>query len=76
MGMRFYFDETGNLFGPGQYFDEQGDALLKKIMAGEDAVFNTCAHLSPDVQTAILVRLQTDFAGWLGQKEMEGWLKA
>lgn len=49
----------------------QGNALLNKILAGEDTVFNMTADQSPDIETAILVRLQTDFAAWLGFKQAE-----
>jgi hypothetical protein len=63
------------LVAPRDYMEEQGDALLDKILVGDDPVFNLTASQSPDVETAILVRLQTDFAGWLGFKEVEGWLR-
>ncbi len=66
--------EDGILSGPAQYMKERGDALVDAICAGEDVIFNTTAHLSPDVETAVLVRLQTDYAGWLGIKQVEGWL--
>ena len=66
--------EGGVLSGPAQYMEEQGNAKLDKILAGKDTVFNMTAHLSPNAETAVLVALQTDFAGWLGMKEVEGWL--
>jgi hypothetical protein len=67
--------EDGILLGPRDYMLEQGNALLDKILAGEDTIFNLTEDESPDVETAILVRLQTDYAGWLGLKQAEGWLK-
>ena len=67
--------EDGILCGPRDYMEEQGNALLDTILAGEDTVFNMTADQSPDLETAILVRLQTDYAGWLGLKQAEGWLK-
>ncbi len=67
--------EDGILCGPRDYMKEQGNALLDKILVGEDTVFNMTATQSPDIETAILVRLQTDYAGWLGLKQAEGWLK-
>lgn len=67
--------EDGILTGPAQYMTEQGNAKLDRILKGEDTVFNMTAHLSPSVEVAILVHLQTDYAGWLGFKQMEGWLK-
>jgi len=67
--------EDGILLGPRDYMLEQGNALLDKILAGEDTIFNLTKDQSPDVETAILVRLQTDYAGWQGLKQAEGWLK-
>jgi len=68
--------EDGILLGPRDYVLEQGNALLEKILAGEDTIFNMTKDQSPDVETAVLVRLQTDYAGWLGLKQAEGWLKS
>lgn len=71
---RFTIDgET--LSGPAEYMREQGDARLAEVLAGKNEVFNMTAHLSPDVETALLVNLQTDFAGWLGTRQMMEWLK-
>ncbi len=67
--------EDGVLCGPLDYMEEQGNALLDKIFARQDMVFNMTADQSPDVETAILVRLQPDFVGCLGIKQAEGWLK-
>lgn len=67
--------EDGILLGPRDYMLEQGNALLDKILTGEDTIFNMTKDQSPDVETAILVRLQTDYAGWLGIKQAQGWLK-
>jgi len=67
--------EEGILCGPKDYMEAQGNALLDKMLAGEDTIFNTTKAQSPDIETAILVRLQTDYAGWLGIKQAEGWLK-
>ena len=61
--------------GPKAYMEEKGNALLDEILAGKDTIFNMTAHLSPSVEMAVCVRLQTDFAGYLGMKEVEGWLK-
>lgn len=66
--------EDGILLGPRDYVLEQGNTLLDKILAGEDTIFNMTNDQSPDIETAILVRLQTDYAGWLGLKQVEGWL--
>ena len=67
--------EDGILCGPKEYVEEKGNSLLDRILAGEDTIFNMTNDQSPDIETAILVRLQTDYAGWLGSKHAEGWLK-
>lgn len=66
--------EDGILCGPRDYMEEQGNALLDKILAGDDLIFNLTKDQSPDIETAILVRLQTDYAGWLGMKQAEGYI--
>lgn len=58
----------GALYGPAEYMRDQGDAHLAKILRGEDMLVNL--GLSPDVTTAILVSLQTDYAAWRGLREM------
>ena len=63
----------GKLTGPRDYMIEQGNAKLDQILAGKDATFNHSAHHSPDIVTAILVWMQTDFAAWRGYKEAESW---
>ena len=62
--------ESGVLSGPAQYMQEQGSAKLEGILAGTDVVFNASLTHSPDIETGILVAMQTDYAGWLGQKEL------
>ena len=62
--------KDGCISGPKQYMVEQGCALIEKIEAGQDLIFNMTSHRSPDFITAILVRLQTDFAGWRGVKSL------
>jgi hypothetical protein len=56
--------------GPAQYMRERGNALLDRLVSGRDTMFNLSAHLSPSVEMAVLVRLQTDFAGWLGEQRL------
>jgi len=69
---RFEMDtETGSIAGPAEYMEERGSAKLRAIEAGTDTVFNAGLTRSPDIYTAILVSLQTDFAGWLGQRQLE-----
>ncbi len=62
--------EGSDLNGPARYMEERGFALLDRIDAGQDATFNLTAPLSPSVEMAVLVRLQTDYAAWLGQQEL------
>lgn len=65
----FYY-EAGSIFGPAEYMREQGNAKLDGILAGTDAAFNVSAHQSPNVETAVLVSMQTDYAGWLGMRQL------
>jgi len=67
--------EDGILSGPHAYMRDRGNAKLDDILDGKDVVFNSVAHLSPGLETAILVALQTDYAGWAGMKEVESWLR-
>jgi len=72
---KFSFDEdTQEVAGPASYMAEKYDAEIAGILAGNDAVFNMTANLSPDPITAILVHLQTDYAGYVGMKQVEGWI--
>jgi hypothetical protein len=66
---KFTIDDEGGLLGPGDYMREQGDAKLGNILAGIDLIFNMTAPYSPDLETAILVALQTDYAGWKGMRQ-------
>ena len=67
--------KDGQISGPADYMKEQGSALLQKILKAKDEVFNMTCHLSPDVETAIGVRMQTDYAGWHGMKSFASKLK-
>lgn len=62
--------ENGTLSGPAKYMAEQGNQKLARITSGEDVVFNASLLHSPDVETGILVAMQTDYAGWLGMQEL------
>lgn len=62
--------EDGSVSGPAEYMREQGFERIKKIERGEDVVFNMGAGgLSPSPEVALLVSLQTDYAGWVGLRE-------
>lgn len=67
---RFTIEPDGALTGPLDYMEAKGIALVDRILAGDDVVFNMTSQRSPDNETAILVRLQTDFANWKGTKDM------
>ncbi|MFH1664893.1 MAG: hypothetical protein ABIA77_01980 [Candidatus Omnitrophota bacterium] len=64
-----------SIFGPGNYMRDKGNDLIDSILAGNDTIFNMTAHYSPSTEMAVCVRLQTDYAGYLGMKQAEGWLK-
>ena len=66
----FTLYDDGTFTAPAQYMKERGDERLDRITKGEDELFNQTAHLSPDPATAVLVWLQTDYAGWIGAKEL------
>lgn len=72
---RFTFNpETASIEGPGDYMADKGNALIDQITSGNDTIFNMTAHMSPSVEMAVLVRLQTDFAGYVGMKQTLNWL--
>lgn len=60
----------GALYGPAEYMKDQGNAKLDRILAGRDVVFNVGVTRSPDIETAVLVSLQTNYAGWKGTREL------
>jgi hypothetical protein len=67
---RFKLIDGTTLEGPGEYVAERGNDLVDRILAGEDVIFNGTADHSPSVEMAILVRLQTDYAGWVGSRQL------
>jgi hypothetical protein len=68
--------ENDSIEGPGDYMKEKGNVLLDKILAGNDTIFNMTSHLSPSIEMAVCVRLQTDYAGYVGMKQAEKWCHA
>lgn len=66
VGQFTYDTETRVLTGPAAYMKDQGNAKLESILSGKSQAFNLCAHRSPCVEVAVLVALQTDYAGWHG----------
>jgi hypothetical protein len=71
---RFVY-ENGEISGPADYMRERFPAMKEKIESGNSVVFNYgAAGASPSAIVAYLVAVQTDYAGYRGQKEMESWL--
>lgn len=66
--------ENGSFFGPADYMNEEGNDRLNKILAGQDTNVNIMGHLSPNLETAICVWMQTYYAAWKGAKEAESWM--
>ena len=64
----------GKLTAPKQYMEERGDKVLDEILNGERGkgeTFQMFMQYSPSVEAAICVYLQTDYAAWLGEKDLE-----
>lgn len=72
---RFTYDPaTQQVAGPAQYVRERGSAKLDAMLAGTEAGFNAMLNVAPlgtDTVMIVLVALQTDFAGWMGMKQLE-----
>lgn len=66
---KFTLNGDGTLSGRAEYMQEQGNAKLKGLLDGTDTVFNMMSGYSPDAETAVLVALQTDYAGWLCMRQ-------
>lgn len=61
-------DGNVSVSGPKTYMEERGYAKLDEIASGTCVVFNAGLRYSPDMATAILVALQTDYAAYMGAK--------
>ncbi len=63
-----YDTETGKVSGPAAYMKSEHYSDWKtRFVSGRDVVFNAGAGgLSPSVEVAMLVSLQTNYAGWHG----------
>lgn len=70
VGRFTYNKETNEVSGPAEYMEERGFAKLDAIMAGTDVLFNFGCVKSPSVEVAVLVSLQTDYAGWKGTRQL------
>ena len=72
---RFTFDQDSQtLEGPGEYMTEKGNALVDSILGGNDVMFNMTCSMSPSPEMAVMVRLQTDYAGWVGNRQVQNWM--
>lgn len=70
----FSYDPTTNaLSGPVLYMQERGNGFVDNALRGRSASFNTmlgaCRHGQDPLRT-LLVALQTDYAGWVGQRQV------
>lgn len=68
---RFTFDPTdSSISGPADYIrSDQYARLIKRIESGTDVPFRMACEHSPDFETALLVTVQTDYAGWAGMEQ-------
>lgn len=64
---RFTLNEDGSLVGPADYMNSASyKSCIDSIYAGTSVVFNMGCTESPNVETALLVAVQTDYAAWAG----------
>lgn len=68
VGQFTYDTETDIVTGPAEYMKAQGNDRLDAIAKGTDPVFPINARYAPDIVTAILVTIQTDYAAWHGME--------
>jgi len=66
--------ENGTLSGPADYMTERGNAKIDEILAGKIPSFSIFLENTPTVEQALVVWLQTDYAAYLGDKQLAGWL--
>lgn len=72
---RFTYDATtGQIAGPEAYMAERYAARMAAIYAGRDTVFNMAPAGSNPV-VAVLVSLQTDYAAWLGARQLDSMMR-
>ena len=72
--MKFSYDaQTNQISGPAEYMKTRYAAMMEQIYSGQSVVFNFSQQGCPgsSVVTGVLVALQTDYAGWLGQRQMD-----
>ena len=65
VGSFTYDAEAGTIEGPAEYLRSSEYArLIERVKAGDDPC--GAFHFSPDAITALLVTIQTNYAGWHG----------
>lgn len=63
------------VIGPKDYMEERGNELIKKIGNGEEKkTFEMYLSFQPDPLIALKVLIQTDYATWKGNKQVESWM--
>ena len=60
---------SGQITGPAAYVRERLTEVLDEIKAGRNVCFNYGLSASPNVETALLVAIQTDYAAWHGRRQ-------
>jgi hypothetical protein len=71
---QFTWNLDGSISGPATYMQEQGSAWIARVNAGDlpMVVREGYRQNGGNVELAILVGLQTDYAGWKGYRQMFG----
>lgn len=62
--------DTSTISGPAEYMRERGNDRIDRIAAGLDTVFNFALREHRDQDMAVLVSIQTDYAGWKGMRQI------
>lgn len=72
VGAFTYEESTGTVTGPAEFMrSDEYAACVADIEAGRHVVFNYGASgASPNVGTALLVAIQTEYAAWKGVRSL------
>ncbi len=67
---KFTFDPTdGTITGPAAYMrSDDYRRCVQSITAGTSHTFRACCEHSPSFEVALLVTIQTNYAGWHGME--------
>ncbi len=68
---QFTFDaETSSISGPADYMrSDDYRRTIESIEAGTNHVFRAGCEFSPTIEIALLVTIQTNYAGWAGAQQ-------